>query len=255
MNFLLCGKADAKPVLLIHGMAMTAENCYGKTARTLAKKYRVILACLDGHDPRTGSVFDSIDKCCEQIERYVNKRFGGKVYAVSGFSLGGTVALALMQRGKIKAEKLHLDGALCTSLGIIKIPCKLMMTKGVGYMQKGHKLPHILLDKVFGQDSKGLSEQLYTFVEPETVEKACDAFYGFKPKAALKSCTSDVQFWCGSIETYQKKSARKLEEYLPEMRVRVFKDLGHGQMLREHSRAYIRELKGFLADKQSGLTK
>ena len=84
MNFLLCGDKNAPPVLLIHGMATDAESCYGTIARKLAKRYRVIMACLDGHDPYQISTFESISVCCEKIERYIGKRFGGSVYAVSG---------------------------------------------------------------------------------------------------------------------------------------------------------------------------
>ena len=143
MNFLLCGDKNAPPVLLIHGLAADAESCYGYISRRLAKKYRVIMACLDGHDPYQESTFESISVCCEKIERYIIRRFGGKVYAVSGFSLGGNVALELMKRGRIKAGCLHLDAALCTSLGIMKTPFTLYYTKGAVLRRKGIKMPEL----------------------------------------------------------------------------------------------------------------
>ena len=40
-----------------------------------------------------------------------------------------------------------------------------------------------------------------------------------------------------------------LEQYLPDMKVRVFKGFKHGEMLHERRRAYLRELCRFLKDK------
>ena len=249
MNFLLCGKKDARPVLLIHGLAETAELCYSETAKKLCRKYRVILACLDGHDPRSDSLFESIEHCAEKIERYIQKRFDGSVYAVSGFSLGGTVALELMKRGNIKTEKLLLDAALSKSTGLMKIPNKLALTKGIDFMKHGHKLPNILLEKSPLDMNSSTCPMLYTDISPETIENACSEAYGYKPSPLLKNCGAEVQFWCGSQEKASKNTARMLEQYLPDMKVRVFKGFKHGEMLHERRRAYLRELCRFLRDK------
>ena len=248
MNFLLCGDKSAPPVLLIHGMATDAESCYGAVARQLGKKYRVIMACLDGHDPYQETTFESISVCCEKIERYINKRFGGSVCAISGFSLGGNTALELMKRGVIKTRCLHLDAAFCTSAGIMKTPFTLYYTKGADMRRKGIRMPKIVTELLFGKGSLKNAEQFSEEVTSSTLGAACRDVFGYSLSPRLTKCRVPTQYWCGSREKYAKKSARSLEEYLPGLRVRVFKDLGHGQMLREHERAYIRELKKFLAE-------
>ncbi|MBR6044808.1 MAG: alpha/beta hydrolase [Ruminococcus sp.] len=246
MNFLLCGDRSAPAVLLIHGLGTTAELCYYRVARSLGRKYRVILACLDGHDPRSDAVFESLDLCCEKIERYIGSRFGGSVYALGGFSLGATAVLELVKRGNISAEKLLLDSPCTSDLGLMKIPYTLFYTKGLQAMQIGIKPPNILTDKLFGEGNHAVCELMYKGEDAASAQNACSAAYGYKISRKLKGCSADVQFWCGSREKAPKKAARKLEKYIPAMKVRVFKDLGVGQMLCDHERAYIREMKRFL---------
>ena len=248
MNFLLCGDKNAPAVLLIHGLAFDAESCCGNIARRLAKKYRVIMPCLDGHDPYQESTFESISVCCEKIERYITKRFGGRVYAVSGFSLGGNVALELMKRGNIKAERLHLDGTLCAGLGIMKTPFKLYYTKGADMRRIGIRMPKAVTELLFGKGSLENASRISDGISGESLENACSSVFGYTLSPRLHECKVPAQYWCGSTEKYSKRSARELEKYLPGLKVRVFKGLGHGQMLREHEKAYFRELKKFLSE-------
>ncbi len=113
MHFLTLGDTSAPAVMLIHGMATTAELCYSTIAEKLSRYYYVILAKLDGHDPDSDSVFLSLNDSCRKIEQYVKRYHSGHLYALSGFSLGGSIAVQLLQRGRIQIDKVHLDAAFC----------------------------------------------------------------------------------------------------------------------------------------------
>ena len=52
----------------------------------------------------------------------------------------------------------------------------------------------------------------------------------------------------GENEPYPVKSARLLKKYLPQMKVCVFKGMGHGQLLNEHTGAYAKRLISFLEE-------
>ena len=58
-----------------------------------------------------------------------------------------------------------------------------------------------------------------------------------------------VVFWHGENEPYPVKSAKLLKKYLPQMEIRVFKGMGHGQMLHEHTKAYAGSLISFMEKK------
>ncbi len=249
MNFLLCGSRSAPTVLLIHGMASTAKLCYGELARLLGKRYRIIMACLDGHDPYSFSEFKSIEKCCEGIESYIRKRFDGKVFAVSGVMLGADIALELLARGNISFEKLHLDTPCCAGFGITKPVYSALFGKGISYMGKGHRLPEIALDKAFGKGTRDCCRLIYGGMTEESVKNVCSEFFGYKLPKDMKSFEGSAAVWCGSTEKKPQASAHLLEKYMPELGVRVFKDLGHGELLREHCRGYARELQKFLSAK------
>ncbi len=251
MNFLLCGDEKAPAVLLIHGAASSAELCYGSLGRALARKYRVIMACLDGHDPYSESAYESLDICCERIERYIFKRFGGRVRAISGFSLGGTVALELIKRGRIKTDLLHLDSPICLDPGLMKIPYTMIYSKVIDILQMGLRLPTILSDVIFGKGNMSFYDLLYESIDTADVSRSLTEAYGYKLSPRLTRFKGPVEYWCGSREEYSKKAARALEEYLPQMRVRVFKDIGKCQLLDKHKKFYYRELRRLLASGES----
>jgi hypothetical protein len=77
------GDSTLPALLLIHGMANTAQLCYGRVLPYL-DGYQVILCELDGHTDRQPGLFSSIADQCEQIERYVAAHLGGQ--ADPGFS-------------------------------------------------------------------------------------------------------------------------------------------------------------------------
>lgn len=250
MNFLTFGDSRAPAVMLIHGMATTAEICYQPIAETLAKRYFVILAVLDGHDPASDSVFLSLADSCEKIERYVQAHLGGHLYALSGFSLGGSIAVELMQRGKLRVDRVHLDAAFCLKFGILKPFYTAVFTLGIQYMQSGRRIPACITDSIFGKGNRSVQEMLFTEVRSRTIMNCCSDIYSFTLRDSLRCTTAETVFWMGEHEPYPRKTARLLRAYLPDMRVRVFRGMGHGQLLHEHPKFYCRELVRFLAGKE-----
>jgi pimeloyl-ACP methyl ester carboxylesterase len=246
MNFLTYGDSTAPAVMLIHGMATTAEICYSSIAKKLSQDYYVILAKLDGHDPDSDSVFISLDDSCRKIENYVKAHHGGHLYALSGFSLGGSIAVELLQHGKIQIEKVHLDAAFCVKFGVLKPFYTVFFTYGIRYMQSGRTIPACMTDSLFGKENRSVLEMLFRQIKSETIRNCCGDVYSFSLCDSLRNAKSEVVFWMGEHEPYPRKTARLLRQYLPQMQVRVFKGMGHGQLLHEHPYYYLRELSKYL---------
>lgn len=68
------------------------------------------MAEVDGHNPNAGKL-ESLVKNCDEIEKYVKENLDGKLFCLSVFSMGGTMAVELVGRGNICVDKLHLDAA------------------------------------------------------------------------------------------------------------------------------------------------
>lgn len=234
--------------MLIHGMATTAEICYGRMAPRLAERYYVILAVLNGHDPNEDTVFCSLSDSCREIEKYVRDELGGKLFALSGFSLGGSIAVELLQRGNITVDKVLLDAAFCIKLGALAPFYTFLFVHGIRYMQSGRAVPGCIIDHIFGRGNNSVAEMLFTGVKSETILNCCRDVYYFELREELRKTNADVMFWFGENEPYPRKTARLLHQYLPHIKVRMFGKMGHGQLIHEHPAFYLKELMKFLSD-------
>ena len=246
MRFITYGTPDKPALMMIHGMATTARICYHDIARRLKERYYVILAVLDGHDPESSSDFISPEVCCIRIENYIREHLGGKLYALSGFSLGGSIAVTLLQRGNIQVQKVHLDAAFCVKLGVLSPLYTFLFVYGIQWMQSGRVIPDVIIDLVLGKGNKSVCEMLFTDVSGRTIRNCCRNIYRFELKDDLRNVNADVVYWCGANEPYPKKTALLLRHYIPSMKVVVFRGMGHGQLLHEHKGLYYRELMKFL---------
>ena len=110
MIFNAYGDKSLPALMLIHGMANTAQLCYGRIIPYL-DEYHVILCEVDGHTDKETGLFISIEDCCEKIEQYVVQNLNGKMYGLAGFSMGATIAVELITRNNIEMKKVILDAA------------------------------------------------------------------------------------------------------------------------------------------------
>lgn len=246
MNFLTFGDQKNKSILFIHGMASTAMLCYGPVLKYL-KDYYVILAEVDGHSGRVGEL-DDLGKNCGEIENYVIENLSGKLYCLSGFSMGATMAVELIGRGNITVDKVHLDAAFLIKMGFLTKPYEFIFCKSIERLKKGKTIPGFLMDSVMGKGNKSLVEMLYHDITANTIKNACEFVYKYTIPDGIRSYTGNVLFWRGANEAYPKKSAALLKKYLPDLTDAVFENMGHGQYLHEHSAAYAKKLIEYLEE-------
>jgi len=245
MRFRTFGSGQDKTLLLIHGMASTAMLCYGPLLEDL-QDYDVILCEVDGHCEQERGDFISVQDSCSKIEAYVQEKLGGTLYALSGFSMGGTMAVELMGRGRIRVDRVLLDAAFTVRMGLLKEPYKFAFSRGIGWMQKGRQIPKFLMDGMMGKDNNSVREILYQDVSRQTLLNACESIYTYTVPEGLRDYRNPVMFWMGEHEPYPKKSAQILKEYLPQLETCVFPGMGHGQYLHEHPKEYAKGMRAFL---------
>ena len=92
------GPPGAETLMLIHGVACTAELNWGKVLAPLAAEFRVVAADLRGHGDgiRTGSRF-RLEDCADDVAALAAVLGTGKFTAV-GYSMGGMVAQLVYRR-------------------------------------------------------------------------------------------------------------------------------------------------------------
>lgn len=213
MNFLTYGDKGKKSILFIHGMATSALICY-EAILPYFRDYYVILAEVDGHSNNTGELSD-LGKCCDKIEEYVKENLSGRLYCLSGFSMGGTMAVELAGRGSISIDKLHLDAAFLTKMGLLTKPYEFIFCKSIDMIKRGRHIPKPMMDSVMGKDNNSVAEMLYRGITSNTIRNACEYVYRFDIPDNIRSFKGSVLFWRGGNERYPRKGSALLKNISP----------------------------------------
>ena len=248
MNYLTYGNKQDKAIVLIHGMASTALLCYESILKYFVDYY-VVLVEVDGHSKNVQGDLLSLKDCCDDIEKYINENLDGHIYGLCGFSMGSTIAVELIGRGNISIDKTVLDAAFTVKMGIKAKPFEICFCKAIKRIQQGKKIPQFLIDSVMGKGNNSVIEMLYQDVTSETIINACEFVYKYNIPAGLRHYRNPVLFLRGERESYPKKSAAILKNYLPQLEEKVLDEMGHGQYLHEHSAEYANELLCFFQRK------
>ena len=237
MRFIHEGVQGKKRILLIHGLSASAESCYQEVAGYLQKDYHMILCELDGH--YDGSLpFAGIEDACKQIEAYVDEQLQGRIHGLSGLSLGGTIALSLLARGRIQVDKTMIDAAYCVDMGLLKDVYAFLFPLGVARVRDGKKVPGWIIDWTMGKGNRSFLDMIYPGIQVESCRNACRDVYRYRIPEEIRKTGSKVEFWLGSNEYYPMQGAKSLAKYLPDLKIRVFPGMGHCQFLHEHAKEY-----------------
>ncbi len=238
MRFIINGEKHKPNILLIHGMANTS-TLFDPILPYLTD-YCVIVCELDGHSENENGTFISVSTSCARIEEFIRHEFAGCLAGLLGFSLGGTIAVELISRGKIRVGKTILDAAFVTKLGRAAYPFKLLFQSSIWCLKMGIPVPKKLVESVMGKGNAGIMKTLYKGVSLRSVGNACMSCYTYDVKETIRNHKDPVVFWFGSNEPYPLKSAALLSQYLPQLEIDIFPDMGHGQMLHEQPEEYGR---------------
>lgn len=248
MNFISYGNKNDKSILFIHGLASTAQLCFGELLPYL-QDYYVVLCELDGHCPTKPNDVSSLEKTIDKVENYILDEMGGKVYGICGFSMGATIAVELISRGKISAQKVLLDAAITVELGWIAPLLTRAFVFGANMIKNKRQIPRPLLNMVMGKDNESVVEMFYEKISEKTIKNCCKFIYHYKISENLKNFTNPVLFWRGSNEPLPLKSETILKKHLVQMNSEVFEKMGHGQFLHENPREYAKKLRKFFDTK------
>jgi pimeloyl-ACP methyl ester carboxylesterase len=162
--------------------------------------------------------------------------------------MGATISVELMARHKIEIDKVILDAAWCVKLSAVKqhIYTKIFC-HALKKIKSGKSIPKFLIESSMGKGNADIVNTFYKNIELQSIRNACRDVYGYEISDKLSDFKGKVAFMSGTRETYPKRSAKLLKEYLPQMQAEVFQGLGHGQFLHQHPNEYAQKLKEFLA--------
>ncbi len=97
MKFYTFGKGEAPAILLLPGTCCHWKRNFGTVIPLLEKDFYGVCTSYDGFDETEDTVFPDMLTETAKIEKYVQGRFQGKLFAAYGCSLGGSFVGLLVQ--------------------------------------------------------------------------------------------------------------------------------------------------------------
>lgn len=145
MKFYHFGAENLPAIFLFPGTCCHWKAVFEGVIPLLTPFFHVVCVSYNGFDETEQTVFESMEKETEQIERYIKEKFGGRIFAAYGCSLGGSFVGLLIQRGNV-----HIDHGILGSSDLdqeegvmARLEAKIIGRVLYGVFQKG-RLPGMM---------------------------------------------------------------------------------------------------------------
>lgn len=239
MNFHEFGDNSLPHIMLIHGGGNAWWN-YLRQAKALSHKYHVILPTLDGHGEEYESEYISTEDTGDKLLAYIEEKFGGKLFALCGVSLGGQIVIELLSRKADIAEKAIIDGSLCYPKPLMG-RLSIAIVRFFGGFMFGEKacrkqlslMPKIVPEKMLYPEE---IKEYYMRDMPKLRKETLYAMYKsymmrYELKDSLRECKAEVMYWYGEKEMKcVKKSAKLFKSYVQNCEIYEAKGYNHGYL-------------------------
>ena len=110
MRILEFGRETGRKLLLIHGFQIPWQ-VWTPYIRRYQEDFHVLVPILPGHDPAGKEAFHSFPETARELEDHFLSRWGDQPCSVFAMSMGGVLAATLWENGRVRLDKLILDGA------------------------------------------------------------------------------------------------------------------------------------------------
>ena len=101
---------SSKPVIFLFPGTCCLYSSFEHVLDRLHSYFYTVTVSYDGFDPNEKTEFYSMEDECEKIELEIKKKYGGRIKAAYGCSLGGSFVSLLIQR-----KRIHIDNGIIGS--------------------------------------------------------------------------------------------------------------------------------------------
>lgn len=241
MTVMEYGQENPDIVMLLHGGGLSWWN-YREAAQKLAAQYHVVLPVLDGHAD-SGVPFTTIEENAARLISHIGTRFGGKILAIGGLSLGGQIAVEMLSQCPDICRYALIESALVKP---VKLTAALIgPTFGMSYglirqkwfakLQAGYLgIPRELFDDYYRDTCKISKADMIAFLK-------ANSLYAIKP--SLSETTAKVKIIAGAREQSNiRDSAKLLQNAIPGSSLEILPGLRHGDLSVNHPQSYVQML-------------
>ena len=222
------GKEHKEVIILLHGGGLSWWN-YREVGAKLSSDYHVFLPILDGH-AESSCDFTSIEENAARIIAFIDEQFGGSVLLIGGLSLGGQIVLEILSQRKDICQYALIESALVVPSKFTYAMIKpafgschgLIKHRWFSKLQfRSLRMPQALFEDYYRDTCSISKSNMIAFLE-------ANALYCIKPSVA--DCSVKAYVFVGEKEhKAMRKSAKIINNALPESVLRMLPDMHHGE--------------------------
>lgn len=249
MKFYEYGDKKSPSIMLIHG-AGWSYWLYLQEARLLQHQYHVILPVIDGHGEEAGVPYTSTEKIADQFLDYIDCNCSGKLFALSGVSLGGQIAIELLSRRADLAEKAIIESGLCNPQPFL-LKYSRFVYKHFGkwlFSKKFNQWALTMLPKQMHLPDEIAALYLRDIpaVKVETMNRIFETYYHYQLKDSLKDSQADIIYWYGSKELKCiKQSGLRFKSYVEKCQLIELPGYRHSEISAYHPEEWVEKAEQF----------
>ena len=234
----------SKVMLLIHPMLASSESMKRYLVENILKvtdEYRFIIPDLSGHGEAAGEVYESAAEEARILTQYLLKHGVTKIDLGFAASLGGVVLFGVLNRGKIRFNRLFFEGVSFyenAKLGGF-LMTKIMLMK----QKKGLKDPKLAvrkMSKIFGNQAGAVMAERFLKMDPcsiKNIVKDCS-------DVRLPNMSTELQRNCifsyGEKDSDLRLAKRKIPKKYPEANLVIAEGYGHCERMVKDAAGYVR---------------
>ena len=235
------GKEHSKKILLIPG-AMMCWKQFDAVIPLLERRYHVIAVSTDGFDGTGNTTFTMAQNSAEKLAAYIKENLDGNVQLVFGESFGSATAAMLFENKTVRTDSLILSGPQYMNLGPLTNALAYIIPRNqyrlLGKMKNAKEASRMpLLMRLFMRSSDDKLREMFakmpeniSFETLDNCTKEAMRLYAQIERFG-RDPDAKVAVWHGAKEPNMKKAINKLKTIYPNLQIRSFKGLGHGEVL------------------------
>lgn len=254
MKFHEFGKDNPITIMLLPGNMMTHRQ-FEQVVPLLEAKYHVITVSFDGFDETGETTYTTAEDQAEKLAAFIRENLGGRIDLVLSESLGGGPATFLTRCSGLSIGALIIDGASYWNLGVFNPIAKATLYRipygiVVKAREKGElTMPGWLLRSMglTQEEINAMMHQMCLSVSAETLKATFIEGIDLYIHMASWEPRTDISIacWYGENESNMKKAIKTMKKAFPNLQVRAFARMGHGEFVNYPSQ-FAKEIQAFL---------
>jgi pimeloyl-ACP methyl ester carboxylesterase len=231
MRFLEFGDPTKPALLLIHGYGVS-WRMWTRHIQSLESRYFVLAVVLPGFDQSDDADFVSVEQAADEIIAYIETEYDGKLFAICGSSLGGTIALDVLARNRLDVQKAIIDAGPVYPFSKLYIAfavrVRLLQNR---LIRRGRRVAIKPLEHSY---MKGVADDVIRVcsrMSDETCRNVQVSSFSYRLPETIRETSTEITYWYGSKEAFLfKKTLDHIRTLVPQIQLEMLEGYDHGEL-------------------------